>query len=65
MKLLASSAHRGLGRRAITGREVDGVEIRDPQAFNASFEIKTAVSRLWVDTEALLPVLLEADVTGP
>jgi len=52
-----SFEHIKLGRKKIDGIEVEGIEVNDPRFLNSVFE--SAVGRLWVDLEKVLPVRTE------
>lgn len=59
-----SAGYRKLGRKNIDGVETEGVEITDPAAGGANFQVDSYVARLWVAVDTGLPILIESDTVG-
>jgi len=64
LKKCMACKHQRLGRNTIDGKNVEGIEVYDPNLCAASFTVKALTAQLWVDVETHLPVLLKADIIG-
>lgn len=64
LKKCMAYKHKNLGRDTIKGKNVEGIEVYDPNLCTASFTVDSLTAQLWVDVETNLPVLLRAEITG-
>jgi hypothetical protein len=64
LKKCMAYEHKELGRDTIDGKDVEGIEVYDPNLCTASFTVEALTAQLWVDVETSLPVLLRAEITG-
>jgi hypothetical protein len=64
LKRCMAYKHKTLGRDTIDGKDVEGIEVYDPNLCTASFTVDSLTARLWVDIETNLPVLLRAEIKG-
>jgi outer membrane lipoprotein-sorting protein len=51
--------YKEIGRKALDGIEVEGIEVQDPPTDGESME--NAVGRMWVDVKTVMPVQIEID----
>jgi hypothetical protein len=64
LKKCTAYKYKKLGRDTMDGKDVEGIEVYDPNLCTASFTVDSLVAQLWVDVETSLPVLLKAEIRG-
>ena len=64
LKKCMAFKHKNLGRDTIDGKDVEGIEVYDPNLCTASFTVDSLTAQLWVDVKTNLPVLFRAEIGG-
>ena len=64
LKKCMAYEHKSLGRDTIDGKDVEGIEVYDPNLCTASFTVDSLTAQLWVDVKTSLPVFLRAEIMG-